>query len=86
MTTPSNDEGEEEYFNTIVLEPHPKLVTGMGRGFHVRCKYRRNSASNTPPVTMKIYKNGEEIRHQGNETVEIGDLLQFHIQVHSNAT
>ncbi|KAF0313120.1 Cuticlin-1 [Amphibalanus amphitrite] len=29
-----------EYFNTIVVQPHRKLVTNQGRGFHVRCKYQ----------------------------------------------
>merc|ERR1719341_2340764 len=28
-----------EYFNTIVVQPHRKLVTNQGRGYHVRCKY-----------------------------------------------
>jgi hypothetical protein len=84
--TLASTEGEEEYFNTIVLEPHPKLVTGMGKGFHVRCKYKRQHRDNTPTVTMKILKSGKEITHQGNETIQIGDLLQFRIQVHSNQT
>lgn len=29
-----------EFFNTIVLQPHRKLVTNQGRGYHVRCRYR----------------------------------------------
>ncbi|XP_043203393.1 cuticlin-1-like isoform X1 [Amphibalanus amphitrite] len=29
-----------EYFNTIVVQPHRKLVTNQGRGFHIRCKYQ----------------------------------------------
>lgn len=29
-----------EYYNTIVVQPHPKLVTSSGQGFHVRCKYQ----------------------------------------------
>ncbi|XP_023243895.1 uncharacterized protein LOC111641874 [Centruroides sculpturatus] len=38
--TMSSDSGDGvEYFNTIVVQPHPKLVTGLGKGFHVRCKY-----------------------------------------------
>ncbi|XP_008478956.1 CDP-diacylglycerol--inositol 3-phosphatidyltransferase-like [Diaphorina citri] len=27
-------------FNTIVVQPHRKLVTNQGQGFHVRCRYR----------------------------------------------
>lgn len=33
------DEGVE-YFNTVVVQPHHKLVTSLGRGFHVRCRYQ----------------------------------------------
>ena len=33
------DEGVE-FFNTIVLQPHRKLVTNQGRGYHVRCRYQ----------------------------------------------
>lgn len=29
-----------EYFNTVVIQPHHKLVTSLGRGFHVRCRYQ----------------------------------------------
>ncbi|XP_050528450.1 cuticlin-4 isoform X2 [Daktulosphaira vitifoliae] len=39
MSTYLND-GIVEYFNTIVLQPHRKLVTNLGKGFHVRCKYQ----------------------------------------------
>lgn len=28
-----------EYFNTIVIQPHRKLVTNQGRGYHIRCRY-----------------------------------------------
>lgn len=33
------DDGSLEYYNTIMVQPHLKLVTNQGRGFHVRCKY-----------------------------------------------
>lgn len=37
-----------EYFNTIVVQPHRKLVTNQGRGYHIRCKYQtREKAVNT---------------------------------------
>ena len=29
-----------EYFNTIVVQPHRKLVTNQGRGYHIRCRYQ----------------------------------------------
>ncbi|CAG0885396.1 unnamed protein product, partial [Cyprideis torosa] len=33
-------DGSVEYFNTIVVQPHRKLVTSQGRGYHIRCKYQ----------------------------------------------
>ncbi|CAG0915253.1 unnamed protein product [Notodromas monacha] len=33
-------DGGIEYFNTIVVQPHRKLVTSHGRGYHIRCKYQ----------------------------------------------
>ncbi|KAK9886259.1 hypothetical protein WA026_015770 [Henosepilachna vigintioctopunctata] len=44
MSTELND-GGIEYFNTIVVQPHLKLVTNQGRGFHIRCRY--NTRNNT---------------------------------------
>lgn len=29
-----------EYFNTVVVQPHRRLVTNQGRGFHIRCRYQ----------------------------------------------
>ena len=42
MSTDVNDNGVAglEYFNTVVVQPHRKLVTNQGRGYHVRCRYR----------------------------------------------
>lgn len=34
------EDGGIEYFNTIVVQPHLKLVTNQGRGFHIRCRYQ----------------------------------------------
>merc|ERR1711881_370254 len=39
--TMSTDVSEgQEYFNTVVVQPHRKLVTNQGRGYHVRCRYQ----------------------------------------------
>ncbi|CAG9863314.1 unnamed protein product [Phyllotreta striolata] len=42
------DDGAIEYYNTIVVQPHLKLVTNQGRGFHIRCRYntRNNTVTN----------------------------------------
>lgn len=48
------DDGGVEYFNTIVVQPHLKLVTNQGRGFHVRCRYqpRERTVSNAMNVSL----------------------------------
>lgn len=46
------DTGEIEYFNTIVVQPHLKLVTNQGRGFHIRCRY--NTRNNTVMVNNPL--------------------------------
>merc|ERR1711923_520219 len=50
-----------EYFNTVVVQPHRKLVTNQGRWYHVRCRYQTQekllqndfnvSALGTTPLT-----------------------------------
>lgn len=40
MTGVLQEDGFIEYFNTIVVQPHKKLVTNQGRGYHVRCRYQ----------------------------------------------
>ncbi|KAG8198907.1 hypothetical protein JTE90_015119 [Oedothorax gibbosus] len=39
------NDGVVEYYNTVVLQPHSKLVTALGRGFHVRCRYEKNNTT-----------------------------------------
>ena len=39
------DDGGIEFFNTIVLQPHLKLITDLGRGYHVRCAYKSRDAA-----------------------------------------
>ncbi|XP_031631275.1 cuticlin-1 [Contarinia nasturtii] len=39
------DDNGIEFFNTIVLQPHLKLVTDLGRGYHVRCRYKSREAA-----------------------------------------
>ncbi|XP_013772076.1 uncharacterized protein LOC106457228 [Limulus polyphemus] len=43
MNTDLND--GVEYFNTVVVQPHRKLVTNQGRGYHVRCRYQTKEKS-----------------------------------------
>lgn len=48
------DNGGIEYFNTIVVQPHLKLVTNQGKGFHIRCVYttKDKTISNNINVSM----------------------------------
>ena len=29
-----------EYFNTVIVQPHRRLVTNQGRGYQIRCRYQ----------------------------------------------
>ena len=44
-----------EYFNTIVIQPHKKLVTNQGRGYHVRCRY---------PIRETAIISGIDVRYR----------------------
>ncbi|ODM91292.1 Cuticlin-1, partial [Orchesella cincta] len=95
MTTSSQDLEEEEYFNTIVLEPHPK-------GKVADSKFGADTASTslpTCPSSMKIFKNNLQINGGAEDepeltngtnavdrSINIGDPLQIRIQVHANTT
>lgn len=51
------DDGGIEFFNTIVLQPHLKLITDAGRGYHVRCAYKsRDAAMNIKRTHHKMVK------------------------------
>lgn len=45
-------EGGVEYFNTIVVQPHRKLVTNQGRGFHIRCRYQTRDRTITNDINV----------------------------------
>ncbi|XP_037944160.1 uncharacterized protein LOC119676965 [Teleopsis dalmanni] len=53
------DDGRIEFFNTIVLQPHLKLITDLGRGYHVRCAYKSRDAA-----TRKQHKpSSKQVKH-----------------------
>lgn len=39
-TMSSDVEDGVEYFNTVMIQPHRRLVTNQGRGYHIRCRYQ----------------------------------------------
>lgn len=45
--------GNVEYFNNIVVQPHRKLVTNQGRGFHIRCRYQTRDKIVTNDVNVR---------------------------------
>ncbi|XP_034475961.1 uncharacterized protein LOC117782951 [Drosophila innubila] len=47
------DDGGIEFFNTIVLQPHLKLITDLGRGYHVRCAYKSRDAAVKPKKHLR---------------------------------
>ncbi|EDW49220.1 GM11880 [Drosophila sechellia] len=47
------DDGGIEFFNTIVLQPHLKLITDLGRGYHVRCAYKSRDAAMKPKKYLR---------------------------------
>ncbi|KAH8254083.1 hypothetical protein KR032_008341 [Drosophila birchii] len=47
------DDGGIEFFNTIVLQPHLKLITDLGRGYHVRCAYKSRDAAIKPKKHLR---------------------------------
>ncbi|XP_028967988.1 cuticlin-1-like [Galendromus occidentalis] len=88
--------GGIEYFNTVIVEPHKKVVTNQGKGFHVRCKYQSTHNHTTleetsvdkkvrPDVHMKIYVGNSE-REVIAENVKIGDPLTLSIAIEPNPT
>ncbi|XP_014262294.1 uncharacterized protein LOC106674207 [Cimex lectularius] len=48
------DDGTIEYYNTIVVQPHRKLVTSQGKGFHVRCKYTTREKMITNDINVNM--------------------------------
>lgn len=43
-----------EYFNTVVIQPHRKLVTNQGRGYHIRCRYQTKEKTVTSSFNVSM--------------------------------
>lgn len=55
-----------EYFNTVVVQPHRKLVTNQGRGYHVRCRYQSQEKTLTNDFNVKFpWSSGGAADRQG---------------------
>ncbi|KAH0952059.1 hypothetical protein HN011_008168 [Eciton burchellii] len=78
------DDGGIEYFNTIVVQPHLKLVTNQGRGFHVRCRYQTRDkvvTNDQTHVSMLPYLPLQATAPMPGCTMKIfsGDPTQHHV-------
>lgn len=40
LTRGTRQEGGIEFYNTVVVQPHRRLVTNQGKGYHIRCRYQ----------------------------------------------
>jgi hypothetical protein len=67
------DDGSIEFFNTIVLQPHLKLVTDLGRGYHVRCRYKsREAAAGVKAAGFPQALIGESDRREHGRALDKG--------------
>ncbi|XP_073845797.1 zona pellucida domain-containing protein piopio isoform X1 [Musca autumnalis] len=69
------DDGGIEFFNTIVLQPHLKLITDAGRGYHVRCSYKSRDAamSSKKPHHHKVVGSKYAQKPQALKSAEAGE-------------
>lgn len=44
-----------EYFNTVVVQPHRKLVTNQGKGYHIRCRYQTKEKTITNAFNVRYH-------------------------------
>ncbi|EDW73841.2 uncharacterized protein Dwil_GK19473 [Drosophila willistoni] len=60
------DTGGIEFFNTIVLQPHLKLITDLGRGYHVRCTYKSRDAAIKPKKHLRKHTQKPQAFRSGS--------------------
>ncbi|KAM3955978.1 zona pellucida domain-containing protein piopio [Aphomia sociella] len=74
-----NEDGTVEYYNNIIVQPHLKLVTGQGRGYHVRCRYRRRDLTHFHvyhrPRADRLSNSLSDIDNNSDEYDEDSGLL-----------
>lgn len=89
------DDGTVEYYNTIVVQPHRKLVTSQGKGFHVRCKYTTREKMITNDINVNMLEptmllgtapmpGCSMVIYQGNhvaQNVKIGEQLTLVVSI-----
>jgi len=76
MSTDVNDNGVAglEYFNTVVVQPHRKLVTNQGRGYHVRCRYRIKEQTLTNDFNVRFSWADPNAQHREDQASDVGSL------------
>jgi len=88
-----NEKGEIEFMNTIVLQPHLKLVTDLTTSFYVNCKYQRKMSISTRnpenplAYTSQTLESVNDRRNYGraldNEVIN-NDVIGCHMKIFSN--
>ncbi|KAH7642930.1 zona pellucida-like domain containing protein 10 [Dermatophagoides farinae] len=48
-----------EYFNTVIVQPHRRLVTNQGRGYHIRCRYQTKDKRITNGYNLTLSQEGK---------------------------
>ncbi|GAB6027575.1 hypothetical protein CHUAL_001814 [Chamberlinius hualienensis] len=87
--TMSNDVTDGvEYFNTIVVQPHRRLVTNQGKGYHIRCKYQTKTKLllnnvNVSDVTPNILETNVPIPEH-NMKIHLSQISMEHVAENVN--
>lgn len=56
------DDGSIEFFNTVVLQPHLKLMTDLGRGYHIRCRYKNRESAIKSTGSFDVSKDDVDVQ------------------------
>jgi hypothetical protein len=87
------EDGQIEFFNTIVIQPHLKLVTDLTTSYHVRCRYKSREAAtkfitSNDPGSPQAYTS-EQIDRSGHgrsldTSVTINEMPGSHMKIYSD--
>lgn len=72
-----------EFFNTIIMQPHLKLITNAGRGYHVRCAYKNRDVA--IKKREKHYKNSSGTHIKPPQAYRSGKLKESDRKSHGRS-
>ncbi|XP_027194430.2 uncharacterized protein LOC113789134 [Dermatophagoides pteronyssinus] len=69
-----------EYFNTVIVQPHRRLVTNQGRGYHIRCRYQTKDKriTNGFNLTLSQESKTETTSLYGQAPVPTSSMKIYH--------